>query len=410
MFALALGASQTRGADANPPDRLTYQGFVTDANGVAFGLTAPQNYNIIFRIYNTLTGGSPIWSEIQTVTVDKGYYSVLLGEGAANSGEPHNTSLIPFASIFFASDASDRYVEMTVKGIGASSTDVTIKPRLRLFTVPYAFMAKSAQYAASLANSVTNQVVVMSGTNVGINTSSPAAALDVNGGINAKVLTVTGNATLGGTTTAASLNATTLTAGTALVSGVAGAATLNVTNALTAGSATVGGNAAVGGNASVAGTATVAGSANVAGTVNAGAAVVTNTLRASSAIAMGTLTAPSAGIAANGDITFGPTAQRLSTVGTPAASPGVRILYGSVVGMANDYHTTGIGYTVTASDAYYVTFTQPFKAAPTIVVGAFNGSQVLYPFYITSNSFTVAFTSAGVSGSGFHFIAIGPYE
>jgi hypothetical protein len=29
------------------------------------------------------TGGNELWSEEQTVTVDKGYFSVLLGQGAA---------------------------------------------------------------------------------------------------------------------------------------------------------------------------------------------------------------------------------------------------------------------------------------------------------------------------------------
>ena len=39
-----------RAADAKPPTQLTYQGFLTDANGVPLGNTAPLNKTLIFRI------------------------------------------------------------------------------------------------------------------------------------------------------------------------------------------------------------------------------------------------------------------------------------------------------------------------------------------------------------------------
>jgi len=48
---------------ANPPERMSYQGFVTDGNGVALGTNAPKNYDIIFRIWNdqsaTAVGNRP---------------------------------------------------------------------------------------------------------------------------------------------------------------------------------------------------------------------------------------------------------------------------------------------------------------------------------------------------------------
>ena len=79
MGAIALGqVGQLQAADANPPERMTYQGFLVDGNGAALGNSAPANYDVVFRIYNAKSGGTPIWSEQQTVTVDKGYFSVLL--------------------------------------------------------------------------------------------------------------------------------------------------------------------------------------------------------------------------------------------------------------------------------------------------------------------------------------------
>ena len=78
--AFALGqAGQIHAADANPPERMTYQGFLVDGNGAALAPTVPANYDVVFRIYNVKQGGTAIWAEQQTVTVDKGYFSVLLG-------------------------------------------------------------------------------------------------------------------------------------------------------------------------------------------------------------------------------------------------------------------------------------------------------------------------------------------
>jgi hypothetical protein len=169
-------------ATPNPPDRLTYQGFLVDANGVALGATAPKNYDVIFRIWNDQNSSDTshrLWTEQQTVTVDKGYFSVLLGEGSQYSTEPHPS----ISSLFAAPDASDRYVEITVKGIGSGSPagDVTIQPRLRLLTSPYAFLAEKAVHAASLVNNSNAPIVSASGTSLTINGSATANSFSGNG-------------------------------------------------------------------------------------------------------------------------------------------------------------------------------------------------------------------------------------
>lgn len=148
---LALAAAPTSlmaQATANPPERMTYQGFLVDGNGIALGtgnspgIAAPKNYDIIFKIFNheTLGGGANLlWAEQQTVTVDKGYFSVLLGEGAS-TGDPRPA----LSTLFTGPTASDRYVGVTVKGIGANNSNVDILPRLRLLTSPYAYLAGQA--------------------------------------------------------------------------------------------------------------------------------------------------------------------------------------------------------------------------------------------------------------------------
>jgi len=130
-----------------PPGQISYQGFLTDANGVPLALSAPKNYDVNFRIYATPTGGSAVCGEVQTVTVDRGYFSGLLGQGAALSGgEPWTNNL---TGVFTGSDASDRYIGMTVKGI--TTPDSEIQPRLRLLASPYSLLAAKANNSVTLA-------------------------------------------------------------------------------------------------------------------------------------------------------------------------------------------------------------------------------------------------------------------
>lgn len=184
-------------ADSNPPERLTYQGFVVDADGAALGLAAPKNYDIVFRIWSDQAATDAddlLWSEQQTVTIDKGYFSVLLGEGVAFGGERRPA----LSSVFFAPDASERYVELMVKRIGPGNTDVTISPRLRLLASPYAFLARNATYATSLVNDTNKQVVTIQSGFVGINKTAPSSALDVQGTVTATTFAGNGTIPVGG--------------------------------------------------------------------------------------------------------------------------------------------------------------------------------------------------------------------
>jgi microcystin-dependent protein len=168
----------------NPPERLTYQGFLVDGNGVALGNTAPKNYDLEFRLYNHETdSGSAnlLWGEQQTVTLDKGYFSVLLGEGALITGVPHPD----LSTLFRGPTASERWIGITVKGIGAGGANVNILPRLRLLSSPYAFLASQAVK------------VVRSDTGADL-ISSSANAVTVNGTVTASSFAGNGTIPLGG--------------------------------------------------------------------------------------------------------------------------------------------------------------------------------------------------------------------
>ena len=137
VFALGL-PNDGRAADANPPGRMTYQGYLVDGNGAALGASVPANYDVIFRIYAAKQGGTALWAEQQTVTADKGYFSVLLGEGSQYGSELHGD----LAAAFDGADASDRFIGITVD-IGGVATEIA--PRLRMVSSPFAFTASQAR-------------------------------------------------------------------------------------------------------------------------------------------------------------------------------------------------------------------------------------------------------------------------
>ena len=134
LIAFALDASA---ASPTPPERMSYQGFLVDVNGAALAPSAPANYPVVFRIYDASSGGNILWAEQQIVTVDKGNFSVVLGEGTAVSGEARPD----LSSVFAGPTASDRYIGIAVT---ISGTTMTISPRLRWLPSPYAFAARKA--------------------------------------------------------------------------------------------------------------------------------------------------------------------------------------------------------------------------------------------------------------------------
>jgi microcystin-dependent protein len=165
---MTLGAAPVLGADANPPGKMTYQGYLVDAAGNKLGDPNPKNYDVVFRIFDEQNGGNTLWAEQQTVTVDKGYFSVLLGEGSDVPGDLHPV----LTTVFTGPSASERYIGITVKLSAESS--VTISPRLKFVTSPFAFLAKNA---TALVNDSGQAVLTANATSVQVNGSISAANL-----------------------------------------------------------------------------------------------------------------------------------------------------------------------------------------------------------------------------------------
>ena len=58
------------------PQTMSYQGVLTDANGVP---VPDGNYNVTFRLYEGATGGNPLWEEAQLIAATSGIFNVILG-------------------------------------------------------------------------------------------------------------------------------------------------------------------------------------------------------------------------------------------------------------------------------------------------------------------------------------------
>lgn len=150
---------------ASPPNFMSYQGYLTGATNQPLGLNAPTNYVVIFRIYSDASSKDPtkrLWTEQQVVTVDKGYFSVVLGEGTAYPADATAETQPPLSAVFSGDDITERYIEMTVIVNGESHT---IMPRLRLLPAPYAFAASVASAANSLATNASGDASHLTGLN-----------------------------------------------------------------------------------------------------------------------------------------------------------------------------------------------------------------------------------------------------
>ena len=141
----------------NVPEVLNFQGALKQANGEPVNDTQIMD----FRIYDAITGGNLLWSEMQmAVTIEDGIFSVELG----------NTTSFP-TGLF---DNSELYITYYFGGSEMS-------PRQRLIAVPYVLNANKSAYADSSANT-------------GMISSIPLSGLVQQDG--------SGNATISGTMTA----------------------------------------------------------------------------------------------------------------------------------------------------------------------------------------------------------------
>ena len=177
-----------------PPAYLNHHGFLADAAGLPLGSPNPRNYDLLFRIFTSPSGGASLWTERQVVVVDQGEYDVMLGEGMSHGVEPWPA----LDTVLATGSGTARYLEVTVRGIGVGGSDVVLRPRFLLPSQPYAFLARHARTAETVLGSNSIPVLRVSGSAVGIGVERADATLDIGGVLTATSLANDGNATVSG--------------------------------------------------------------------------------------------------------------------------------------------------------------------------------------------------------------------
>ncbi|MFQ5604610.1 MAG: tail fiber domain-containing protein [bacterium] len=151
------------------PQTISYQGVLTDASG---NVVADGNYQLTFRLYDSESSGTSLWSEIQTLTTTNGLFNTVLG---------NVTSIdLPF----------DRQYWL---GISVGQ-DSELKPRIKLTSSPYSFntqsIADSIVTGEKIAsgevvrsiNSITDEMTLAAGANVTITQSKDTLYISATGG------------------------------------------------------------------------------------------------------------------------------------------------------------------------------------------------------------------------------------
>ncbi len=126
MFGGAVGYANNFASEL--PSTLNIQGKLTNSTGGLVNASA----DFVFRIYNVSSGGTALWTEAQTLTVDTGIYDAILGSVTAITLEFD----VPY------------YLGVEVNSDGEMS------PRLNLTSAPYARRAHKAEMALLVENNV----------------------------------------------------------------------------------------------------------------------------------------------------------------------------------------------------------------------------------------------------------------
>jgi hypothetical protein len=141
---------------AQPPREITYQGYLTDNNNAP--VTA--NLQLTFTIYDALTAGTALWTDVFTVAVLNGVFSVRLGSSAALA--------LDFDAPYWL-------------GIQVES-DPELSPRVQLTSAAYSINSISSEDAKGIQGNPISSSAPTSGEVLKWDGSSWAPASDIMGG------------------------------------------------------------------------------------------------------------------------------------------------------------------------------------------------------------------------------------
>jgi len=178
-LAVLLGFAAPIGAQTSAvPDQISYQGFVTDTGGNPIGNSTPENRTIVFRIWDhpTNTGLEHlIYSEQQVVTISKGEFSVLVGDGVAVTGETNKGK--PTVTIPTAFAGTTRFIGISVyESNGGVAPEIS--PRQRIVSSAYAYRAR---FAETLGSNGGTAISTLNDGRVGVGNTNPPSLFTITG-------------------------------------------------------------------------------------------------------------------------------------------------------------------------------------------------------------------------------------
>ena len=154
---------------AQVPQTISYQGVLKEASGT---VVPDGSYNLTFKIYDVVTGGTPIWFETQSIDARNGVFNVILGRV--------NPLSLAFDKPYWL-------------GLSVGSSP-ELAPRIELTSSAYSLNARTVSDSAVTGrkiakgqvvrsiNSVTENVALAAGSNVDITTSGNAITISATPG------------------------------------------------------------------------------------------------------------------------------------------------------------------------------------------------------------------------------------
>jgi hypothetical protein len=138
LFVAVFGTVSDSGAAV--PERLNFQAILLDS---LESVVPDGSYELIFRIYDSETGGTSLWMETQTLPTVNGLFNTFLGLHAP----------VP-DSVF---DGPDRWLEIQL-----AENSEPYEPRGKLGSVAYSYRVGSVHGATG--GSITGEVVIEGGS------------------------------------------------------------------------------------------------------------------------------------------------------------------------------------------------------------------------------------------------------
>jgi hypothetical protein len=172
------------------PGTISYQGRVYTSSGTLLGAGTPVNRTVIFRIWDSpsnTAAANLLYSESQTVTISEGEFSVLVGNGVANTTQTFgysetskHSSASPAVNLADVFNGATRYLSVTVaNGSTIATSDSEITPRQQIVSSAFAFRSKFAESLGTSASG--NSLRVMDSGNIGVGNSNPPSLFTITG-------------------------------------------------------------------------------------------------------------------------------------------------------------------------------------------------------------------------------------